>query len=83
MFALYFNNIWMSYLSDVIYHCSKNRPSTFNELSFSLVQEINNKARIKRMMMRRRIRQKVHDRNERLEDRPHEDTTEARKDPRF
>jgi hypothetical protein len=49
----------MNYFAESIRDCSKNRPSNFTELSFSISQEVEKKIKSRKIAIRRKIRQKM------------------------
>lgn len=52
----------MNYLAEMSRDCSKNRPSTFTELSFPITQEIDNKIKNKVLLLRRKYKMRLAER---------------------
>jgi hypothetical protein len=51
----------MIYLSDMLRDCSKSRPNSFSDLSFPIIHEIESKIKSKNVMLRRKIKQRIYE----------------------
>ncbi len=49
-------------MADLIRDCSKARPNTFNEISFSIFQDIESKIRTKNLNLRKKAKTRIVDR---------------------
>jgi len=53
----------MNYLAEMLRDCSKNRPATFTDLSFSIIQDIENKIKNKNSILKRKFNLRLKERN--------------------
>lgn len=51
----------MNYLTELLKDCSKNRSTTFAEISFPIAQEIENKIKNKNNNLRKKMKQRLTD----------------------
>lgn len=50
------------HMAELIRDCSKSRPTTFNEITFSITQEIENKIKNKNLALRKKATARFHER---------------------